>query len=157
MVLNNILNRIKIFFYALLWCLFIIGATFPDLILDLFNFDSKVSFSFLSEENSSMQGIFKNYMFSMVMAFVLLLIDIAYPIMSSEIDTEKMKWGWLTNIISTIAIALCLVFLCSIDCFCIKKFWFIFFWTVLFIYKVIFIQISSNSEKKQKVLYVYRD
>jgi hypothetical protein len=142
------MNLVKIVFYVLIWCIFLMVATYPSVIL---NWD----FSFLSE--NSLQGIFKNYIFSMVMVFVLFLSDIAYPILSSKIDMDNMKLGWVSNIITTIIIALCLIFLCIIDNFGGKIFCFILFWVTLLVYKIISIYISSDSVKKQRALNVWRD
>ncbi|MDR0680966.1 MAG: hypothetical protein LBG15_03815 [Dysgonamonadaceae bacterium] len=144
----NRMNLVKIVFYVLIWCIFLMVATYPSVIL---NWD----FSFLSE--NSLQGIFKNYIFSMVMVFVLFLSDIAYPILSSKIDMDNMKLGWVSNIITTIIIALCLIFLCIIDNFGGKIFCFILFWVTLLVYKIISIYISSDSVKKQRALNVWRD
>ena len=127
--------------YAFMWCLLLLGATSPCILLD-----SDFSFLFGISEDRSMYGISKSYMFALVMVIIIHLLDISHVIITSRISYDKLKKGFLNTLISIIFISTSLIFMASVESFYTKLFWFILFWICLFIYKMLCVRMTKNPD-----------
>jgi hypothetical protein len=129
--------------YAFMWCLLLLGATFPCILLDY-------DFSFLlgDLEDTSMYGISKVYMFAIVMVIIIHLLDVSHVVITSQITESKVRKGFLNTLFSLIIISLSLIFMASVDSYYVKIFWFILFWICLFIYKALCIRMTKNPDIK---------
>ncbi|MDR1896819.1 MAG: hypothetical protein LBR10_08520 [Prevotellaceae bacterium] len=132
--------------YALLWCLLLIEATFPSIFLD-YNF----SFLLNGSEDKAVYGISKSYMFAIVMVVVLHLLDMAHIVMSVELNYAKMRRGFLCTLFSIILVAISLSVISSVENQYTKIMFFILFWAVLFVYKLISVNITAQSVRIKKV------
>jgi hypothetical protein len=129
--------------YAFMWCLLLLGATFPCVLLDY-------DFSFLSESSgdTTMYGMSRAYMFAIVMVIIIHLLDMTHIIITAQITYNKMKRGFINTLISLIVISISLIFVASVDAYYAKISWFILFWIILFIYKISCISMTKKTSVK---------